>query len=57
MNTTVSLSTPAQVETESLVAVVLDHSMSTEKNKKPELKVASADAALQSAAADLLGSG
>jgi leucyl aminopeptidase len=57
MNTTVSLSTPAQVETESLVAVVLDHSTSTEKNKKPELKVASSDAALQSAAADLLGSG
>jgi leucyl aminopeptidase len=57
MNTTVSLSTPAQVETESLVAVVLDHCTSTEKNKKPELKVASSDAALQSAAADLLGSG
>jgi leucyl aminopeptidase len=57
MNTTVSVSTPAQVETESLVAVVLDHSTSTEKNKKTELKVASSDAALQSAAADLLGSG
>jgi len=57
MNTTVSLFTPAQVETESLVAVVLDHSASTEKNKKPELKVASSDAALQSAAADLLSSG
>ena len=57
MNTTVSLSTPAQVETESLVAVVLDHSTSTDKNKKPELKVASSDGALQSAAADLLSSG
>jgi leucyl aminopeptidase len=57
MNTTVSLSTPAQVDTESLVAVVLDYSTSTEKNRKPDFKVASSDAALQSAAADLLGSG
>ena len=57
MNTTVSISSPDQVETEALVAVVLDHSRSTEKNRKPELKVASSDAGLQSATVDLLGSG
>ena len=59
MKTTISLSTPAEVETESLVSVVLDESTSgsTDKNKKPELKVASGDAGLQSASADLLGSG
>jgi leucyl aminopeptidase len=57
MNTTASLSSPAQVETEALVAVVLDHGTSTEKNRKPELKVASTDAALQSVAVDLLSSG
>ena len=57
MNTTVSISSPDQVETEALVAVVLDHSRSTEKNRKPELNVASSDAGLQSATVDLLGSG
>src|SRR5205085_646939 len=59
MKTTISLSTPAEVETESLVAVVLDQSTSgsTDKSKKPELKVAGSDPALQSAAADLLASG
>jgi len=57
MNTTVSISSPDQVETEALVAVVLDHSRSTEKNRKPELKVAPSDAGLQSATVDLLGSG
>ena len=57
MNTTISLSTPAQVETEALVAVVLDHSTSTDKNRKPELKLASPDAAATSAVADLLASG
>src|SRR5579859_5525100 len=59
MKTTISLSKPAEVETESLVAVVLDHSNApaTDKNKKPELKVASSDPAIQSCAADLLDSG
>lgn len=59
MKTTISLSTPAEVETESLVAVVLDQSTgnSADKNRKPELKLAAADSALESAAADLLGSG
>src|ERR1700674_753489 len=61
MKTTISLSTPGELETESLVAVVLDHAEPApnvkEKDKKPQLKVATADAAVRSAAADLLGSG
>ncbi len=59
MKTTISLSTPAELETESLVAVVLDHATTTSgaKNNKAELKVASGDPALQSVAADLLASG
>src|SRR6266568_3008731 len=59
MKTTISLSTPAAVETEALVTVVLDQSPSNsgDKNKKPELTIAAADPALQSVAADLLGSG
>ena len=60
MKTTIALSTPAEVETECLVAVVLDHSnaaTSNDKNKKPDLKVATADPAIQSVGADLLGSG
>src|SRR5215472_17463058 len=59
MKTTIVNSAPSQVETESLVAVVLDHANagSGEKDKKPELRVASTDGALQAAAADLLTSG
>ena len=61
MKTTISLLTPTEVETESLVAVVLDYAEPSpdtkEKDKKPELRVASADPALQAAAADLLASG
>src|SRR5438309_1102858 len=63
MKTTISLSTPAELETESLVAVVLDHaepapnSKDKERDKKPQLKVATSDPAVQSVAADLLASG
>ena len=61
MKTTISLSTPTQLETESLVAVVLDHSdpAQKEKNKdaKPQLKLATGDTAVQSVATDLLASG
>ena len=59
MKTTIVTSTPSQVETEALVAVVLDHANtgSNERDKKPELKVSSSDSAVQAAAADLLGSG
>src|SRR5271167_2418378 len=66
MKTTISLSIPAQLETESLVAIVLDHSEKDQsdpaqsaKNKdaKSQLKLVTSDAAVQSAAADLLASG
>jgi len=61
MKTTISLSTPSQVETEALVAIVLDptetiHSESAKKDK-PQLKLATGDTELQSVAADLLASG
>src|SRR6202162_5923560 len=61
MKTTISLSTPAELETESLVAVLLNPAEPApnvkEKDKKPQLKVATSDAAVQSAATDLLASG
>jgi len=59
MKTTISATTPSALDTESLVAVVLDHSNATsnDKDKKPDLKVATSDAAVQAAAADLLASG
>jgi len=56
MKTNISLSAPSELETESLVAVVLDQAAG-DKNKKAELKVAAADGAVQAAAADLLASG
>jgi leucyl aminopeptidase len=61
MKTAISVSAPAAVDSEALVAVVLDHSESSanekEKDKKPQLKVAAADPAVQSVVADLLASG
>ena len=66
MKTTLSFATPAELETESLVAVVLDHAekdastksqSASDKKEKPQLKLASGDGAAQSAAADLLASG
>jgi leucyl aminopeptidase len=59
MKTTISSSAPSAVDSESLVAIVLDQSNSAgnDKDKKPELKVASSDSALQAAGADLLASG
>jgi leucyl aminopeptidase len=61
MKTTISFSTPAEVETEALVAVVLNQAdpAQTEKNKdaKPKLTTATTDSAVQSAAAELLASG
>jgi leucyl aminopeptidase len=63
MKTTISLSTPSQVETESLVAIVLDNtdanSASVPKNKdaKPQLAVETGDAGVKTPAADLLASG
>jgi leucyl aminopeptidase len=61
MKTTISLTTPAQLETESLVAVVLDHTEKVpaekDRKEKPQLKLATGDSAVQSVAADLLASG
>jgi leucyl aminopeptidase len=61
MKTTIAVSSPSELETEALVAVVLDHaepsSREKDKDKKPQLKVATADSAVQSVAADLLASG
>ena len=66
MKTTLSFSTAAQLETEALVAVALDHaskdpsengSSPSSKKRKPELNLATSDAAVQSVAADLLASG
>ena len=57
MKTTISIAKPSEVETESLVVVVLDQSNSTEKDREPELKLAISDPTVQAVAADLLGSG
>ncbi len=59
MKITLSTSSPANVETEALVAVVLDYAepAQAKNNSKPQLKVDSSDAAVQAAAAELLGSG
>jgi leucyl aminopeptidase len=67
MKTTLSLSPAAQVETECLVAVVLDHTENDKrpdgpaKNGRPETKpeafVSAVDKAVQQAAADLISSG
>jgi leucyl aminopeptidase len=61
MKTTLSFSDPASIETESLVAVVLDHSDPKQSNPdapdKKSLKLATADTAVQTVASDLLASG
>jgi leucyl aminopeptidase len=66
MKTTLSFSTPSELEAESLVAIVLDHSekeaagnqqSESAKKEKPQLQLATGDAAVQSVAADLLASG
>src|SRR3954453_5479139 len=59
MKPTISLSSPAQVETDALVVVVLDESNSSanEKDKKSTLKVSTSDAVVSSATAELLASG
>ena len=54
-------SIPAELETESLVAVVLDHcdpaQSAKNKNAKPQLKLDTSDSAVQAVATDLLASG
>jgi leucyl aminopeptidase len=64
MKITIAQSSPSGLETEALAAVVLDHAepssqkpASQEEDKKPQLKVATADTAIQSITADLLASG
>ncbi len=59
MRTTISLSSPSALESESLVAVVLDHAepLPNQKDSKPQLEVSSSDPAVQSVSADLLSSG
>jgi leucyl aminopeptidase len=53
MNTNLSFSPPAQLDTECLVVAVLDHG----EKDKPDARLASADTALQNAAAELISSG
>ncbi|HEX6803494.1 MAG TPA: leucyl aminopeptidase [Terriglobales bacterium] len=58
MKTTLSLSSAAQIETECLVAVVLDRAENARGEKdKTEAYVAGGDKTLQAAAADLLSAG
>ena len=61
MKTNLSFSIPAELETESLVAVVVDHSdpaqSAKNKNAKPQLKLDTSDAAVQAVATELLASG
>ena len=53
MKTTLSLSAPAEIETEALVVVVLDRG----EKDKPQIGVDSSDAAIKEAAADVFASG
>jgi len=53
MKTNLTLSTPAQVETECLVVVALDRSA----KDKPEVSIETTDAAVKSAAAEVVSSG
>ena len=59
MKTIISLSSPAELDTESLVAVALNQNDTspTEKDAKPQIKLATSDSAVQSVATDLLSSG
>jgi leucyl aminopeptidase len=63
MKTNLSLSNPAEVETECLVAIVLDKSERDKSTKepsekdKPQLSIESSDAAVKDAAADVIAGG
>ena len=58
MKTILSLATPAEVETECLVAVVLDRAEANrDKNAKPQISVETSDAAIKDAAAEVIASG
>src|SRR5271168_1689043 len=55
MKTILSLATPAEVDTECLVAVVLDRN--EVKKDKPQVAVETSDAALKEACAEVVASG
>ena len=55
MKTILSLATPAEVDTECLVAVVLDRNEG--KKDKPQVSVETADAAVKEACAEVIASG
>jgi len=57
MKTTLSFSAPSELETECLAVVVLDRAPKNGKNDKPEPYVATADPAVQQAAAEAIRSG
>src|SRR6202140_5364949 len=59
MKTTISLSPPADLETESLVAIALNPAApaQSEKDSKPQIKLAAGDSALQAVTAELFSSG
>src|ERR1700722_345296 len=59
MKTTISPSTPPELETESLVAIALNHAdpAQSEKDAKPQIKLAASDSALQAVTAELFSSG
>ena len=68
MKTTLSFSTPAEVETEALVVIALDQAekdhaekdngkKESAKKEKPQLQLSTSDTAVQAVAADLLASG
>ncbi len=58
MKTNLSFSTPAEVETECLVAIVLDKAEKGKGEKdKPQLSIETSDAAVKDAAADVISGG
>ncbi|MGA2003143.1 MAG: leucyl aminopeptidase [Terriglobales bacterium] len=57
MNITLSASAPAELETDCLVAVVLDHGDKNSPDKKPVAEVALSDKGLRAAAQDVIASG
>ena len=57
MKTTLHTASPSQLETECLVAVVLDAAENADKSDKPNPQIQSDDKAVLSAAADLIASG
>ncbi len=58
MKTNLSFSTPAEVETECLVAIVLDKAEKNSGEKdKPQVSIETSDAAVKDAAADVIAGG